>query len=97
MPTFMCFLRWTDQGARTVKDLPKRAEATKGLIERLGGRMISGYVTTGRYDAVLTVEMPTGDAMTQLAVALTAQGNVRTTTSRAFTVEEFGKLAAGAP
>ncbi len=97
MPTFMCFLNWTDQAARAAKDAPKRAQSTKALIEKLGGRLVSGYVTTGQYDVVLTVEMPSGDAMTKFAVSLMATGNVRTTTVRAFTAEEFGKLAAEAP
>jgi uncharacterized protein with GYD domain len=75
MPTFMCFLNWTDQGARAVKDAPKRYEATKALITRLGGRLVCAYVTTGQYDVALVVEMPNGDAMTQLAVAITSSGN----------------------
>jgi uncharacterized protein with GYD domain len=97
MPTFMCFLNWTDQGAKAVKDAPKRYEATKALIAKLGGRLVSAYVTTGQYDVALTVEMPNGDAMTKLSVALTLTGNARTTTVRAFSPEEFGKLAAEAP
>ena len=97
MPTFMCFLNWTDQGAKAIKDGLARYEATKALIAGLGGRMVCGYVTTGQYDVVLVVEMPNGDAMTKLAVALTSRGNVRTTTVRAFLPEEFGKLAAEAP
>jgi uncharacterized protein with GYD domain len=32
MTTFMCFLNWTDQGAKAVKDGPKRYEATKELV-----------------------------------------------------------------
>jgi uncharacterized protein with GYD domain len=35
--------------------------------------------------------------MTKLAIALQTRGNVRTTTVRAFSPEEFGKLAAEAP
>ena len=97
MPTFMCFLNWTDQGARAVKDAPKRYEASKAVIAQLGGRLVSAYVTTGQYDVVLTVEMPNGDAMTKFAVSLTSSGNARTTTVRAFLPEEFGKLAAEAP
>jgi uncharacterized protein with GYD domain len=97
MPTFMCFLNWTDQGARAVKDAPTRYEDTKALVTQLGGQLVSAYVTTGQYDVVLTVEMPNGDAMTKLAVALSSRGNVRTTTARAFAPEEFGKLAAEAP
>jgi uncharacterized protein with GYD domain len=45
----------------------------------------------------LVVEMPNGDAMTQLAVAITSSGNARTTTVQAFAPEEFGRLAAEAP
>jgi uncharacterized protein with GYD domain len=54
-------------------------------------------VTTGQYDVVVTVETPSGDVMTKLAVAITSSGNARTTTARAFSPEEFGKLAAEAP
>jgi uncharacterized protein with GYD domain len=97
MPTFMCFLNWTDQGAKAVKDAPNRYEATKALITRLGGRLVCAYVTTGQYDVVLVAEMPNGDAMTKLSVAITSSGNARTTTVRAFAPEEFGKLAAEAP
>ena len=64
------------------------------MAEKLGGRLLSGYVTTGQYDVVLVVEMPNGDAMTKLTVALISRGNVRTTTVRAHSMEEFGKLAA---
>jgi uncharacterized protein with GYD domain len=97
MPTFMCFLNWTDQGAKAVKEAASRYENSKALVEGLGGRVVSAYVTTGQYDVVVTVEMPNGDAMTKLSVALSSRGFVRTTTVRAFTPEEFGKLAAEAP
>ena len=97
MPTFMCFLNWTDQSAKAVKDGPKRYEATKALVSKLGGRLVRACVTTGQYDVVLVVEMPNGDAMTQLAVAITSSGHARTTTVRAFAPAEFGKLAAEAP
>lgn len=96
MPTFMCFLNWTDQGVRNLKDLPKRREAVKGQIEKLGGRLLSAYVTTGQYDVVLIADMPNGEAMTKVAIWLSLQGNVRTTTVRAFMPEEFFKLAAEA-
>jgi uncharacterized protein with GYD domain len=47
MPAFICFLNWTDQGAKAVKEAPKRYEATKALVTKLGGRLVSAYVTTG--------------------------------------------------
>jgi uncharacterized protein with GYD domain len=97
MPTFMCFLNWTDQGAKAVKEAPQRYETVKNIVSQLGGRLVSAYVTTGQYDVALTVEMPNGDAMTKLSIAITSSGNARTTTVRAIPPEEFGKLAAEAP
>ena len=97
MPTFMCFLNWTEQGAKTAKDAGKRYQASKAMAEKLGGRLLSAYVTTGQYDVVATVEMPNGEAMAKFAVAIAASGNARTTTVRAFPVEEFAKLVADTP
>jgi uncharacterized protein with GYD domain len=97
MPTFICFLNWTDQGAKAVKEAPQRYETVKSIVAQLGGRLVSAYVTTGQYDVALTVEMPNGDAMTKLAISITSSGNARTTIVRAIPPEEFVKLAAEAP
>ncbi len=95
--TFVCFLKWTDQGAKNAKDAGKRALAAKTMIEKMGGRLLSVYITTGDYDVVATLEMPNGEAMVKYVTAVSASGNARTTTVRAFTPEEFSKLAGEAP
>jgi uncharacterized protein with GYD domain len=97
MATFICFLNWTDQGAKTAKDASKRYQASKAIAEKLGGKLLSAYITTGDYDVVATLEMPNGEAMAKFAVALSASGNARTTTVRGYTPDEFSKLAADAP
>src|SRR5262249_27121759 len=97
MPTFLCFLNWTDQGAKNAKDAVKRYQAGKAMVEKLGGRLLSAYVTTGQYDVVVTVEMPNGETMTKYATAISATGNARTTTVRGYSPEEFSKLEAEAP
>jgi len=97
MPTFICFLNWTDQGAKTAKDSSKRSQAARSMAEKLGGKVLSAYVTTGQYDVVATLDMPNGEAMAKFACAVSASGNARTTTVRAYTPDEFGKLAAEAP
>ena len=33
------------------------------MAGKLGGKLLSAYVTTGHYDVVLTLEMPNGEAM----------------------------------
>jgi uncharacterized protein with GYD domain len=97
MPTFMCFLNWTDQGARNAKDANKRFQASRSLAEKLGGKLLSAYVTTGRYDVALTLDMPNGEAVAKFASAIAGSGNARTTTVRAYTPDEFSKLVADAP
>jgi uncharacterized protein with GYD domain len=92
MPTFICFLNWTDQGAKNAKDSSKRYQASKDMAEKLGGKLLSAYVTTGKYDVVVTVEMPNGEAMVKFASAISATGNARTTTVRGYTPDEFSKL-----
>jgi uncharacterized protein with GYD domain len=97
MATFICLLNWTDQGAKNAKDAVKREQTSRSIVEKLGGKLMSAYVTTGQYDAIVTLDMPNGEAMVKFACAVAATGNVRTTTVRAFTAEEFSKLAAEAP
>ena len=48
MPTFICFINWADQAAKNAKDASKRNQAAKNMVEKLGGRLISTYVTTGQ-------------------------------------------------
>ena len=97
MPTFICFLNWTDQGAKNAKDANKRFQASKSTAEKLGGKLLSAYVTTGQYDVVVTLDMPNGEAMVKFASAISGSGNARTTTVRGYTPDEFSKLTAEAP
>jgi uncharacterized protein with GYD domain len=77
MPTFMCFLNWTDQGAKNAKDANKRYQASRSMAEKLGGKLLSAYVTTGQYDVALTLEMPNGEAMAKFASAISGSGKAR--------------------
>lgn len=97
MPTFICLLNWTDQGAKTAKDANKRYQGSRQMAEKVGGKLLSAYITTGQYDVIATLEMPNGEAMVKFVTALSATGNVRTTTVRAYTPDEFAKLASEAP
>ena len=42
MPTFMCFLNWTDQGAKNAKDAKNRYQASNSMAGKLGGKLLSG-------------------------------------------------------
>ena len=97
MPTFICFLNWTDQGIKNGKDAPNRSEAAKAALKALGGEVKEVYVTTGQYDVLLIADAPDGDVMAKFVLAVGALGNVRTTTCRGFTEAEFQKMVSDLP
>jgi uncharacterized protein with GYD domain len=91
MPMYVSLINWTDQGIKNVKDAPKRLDATKKALQKLGGSVKSYYMTQGSHDGVLIFEVPNEEALTNFLLTTGAAGNVRTTTLRAFTEDEFRK------
>ncbi len=94
---FICFLNWTDEGAKNVKDIPQRYDAANSLAASLGGKVVGAYVTTGQYDVAVILDMPDGDAMTKFALTIGSRGHARTTTVRAFPQEEISQIVSSLP
>jgi len=94
---FILSLNFTDQGARGLKDAPKRAQAAGELAKKVGAEIKQVYLTTGDSDLVQMVEAPSGESMVKFAMALSMQGNVHTRTARAWPAAEFHKLVAELP
>ena len=96
MATYIVLSTFTEQGIRAVKDTAKRADAVRELARKMGIETKSIYWTLGGYDVVVTFEAPDDESITALSLAVTAQGNVKTQTLRAFSKEEItgiiGKL-----
>ena len=97
MPTFILSLNWTDQGIRAVKDAPVRAQAARELAKKVGVEIKEVYLTSGDRDLLVVVDTPNGDNVTKFALALGSQGNVRTSTARAWPESEFQKLISELP
>ncbi len=55
------------------------------------------YLTMGGYDLVVTVEAPNDDAVAKFALAIGSIGNVRSTTLKAFTEEEYRGIIEALP
>ncbi len=94
---FICFLNWTDEGAKNVKDIPERYDVAHSLATGLGGKVVGAYVTTGQYDVVVILDMPDGDAMTKFALTIGSRGNAHTTTVRAFPHDEISQIVSSLP
>ena len=97
MPMFILSLSWTDQGIRSVKDAPKRAQAAKELAKKVGVEIKEIYLTSGDSDLLVIVDTPNGDNVAKFAISLGSQGNVRTRTARAWPQAEFHKLISELP
>ncbi len=97
MPTYISLLRYTQQGIQNIKESPARLEAAKKAFQAMGGELKQWYLVMGQYDAVVVSEGPDDETAAKLALAIGAQGNIRTETLRAFTEEEYRKLIASLP
>ena len=97
MPTYISLIRYTDQGARNIKESPKRLDAAKKAFQAAGGELKQWYLALGRYDAVVVSEGPDDETAAKLNLAVGAKGSVRTETLRVFTEEEYRKLIAALP
>ena len=97
MPTYISMLRYTQQGITSAKNAPARIDAAKEAYRKAGGELKSIFLTMGQYDLVVIAEMPNDETVARMALALGAQGNIRSETMRAFTEAEFRKIAGSLP
>jgi uncharacterized protein with GYD domain len=89
MATFIVLASFTEQGIRTVKDTLKLAEAFKEAAGKFGVTVKDVYWTLGHFDMLAAVEGPDDVSVTAFTLAMSALGNVRTETLRAFGAEEM--------
>jgi uncharacterized protein with GYD domain len=97
MPTYISLINFTEKGVAGFKDTVDRAEAGKALAGTFGGALKEIYWTLGPYDIVAISEAPDDESATAFALTLASQGNVRTTTMRAFDAGEMKGIIAKAP
>jgi uncharacterized protein with GYD domain len=89
MARYVTLYQFTDQGIRSVKDSPARLKAALKRGEGMGMKILAAYYTEGPYDLVVVSEASDEKTATAFAIAIAAQGNVRSTTMRAHTADEF--------
>ncbi len=97
MSTYFILANWTEQGIKAIKDSPKRVRATKRLAKDCGLKCRSFHMTLGQHDAIAIVEGPNDEAVARFALALGSAGNVRTTTLKGFTEQEFREIVGSLP
>ena len=94
MPTYIALLKYTQQGVTKLKDSPKRLDAGRKAFKKAGAEIKDTYLTMGRYDLVCIIDAPDDETVARLLLQLGSQGNVQTETLKAFSEDQFRKIAA---
>lgn len=97
MPRYVVLVNLTEQGLKTIKDLPKRVQAAREAIEKVGGKMVDWNLTLGQYDADVILEAPDDSTVATVLLAVGKLANARTTTLKAFTEAEAAKIVEKIP
>ena len=92
MATYITLVRYTDQGVRDMKNAPARIEAARNLMKDMDCKLVAYYLTLGGYDAVTIAEAPDDETVARLTLKIAGQGNVNTTTLRAFDEAEAVRI-----
>lgn len=92
MPTYVTLVKWSDEGAKTVKDTVQRARQVRADFQRRGITRFDVLWTQGRYDIVAIAEAPDDQTLTAALLALATRGTVRTETMRAFDESEMEQI-----
>ena len=91
MPHYIILGNFTEQGIKNVRQVPKRDEEARRMIEQAGGKM-QIYYTLGEYDFVAITEMPDDESMMRFLLQAGSLGNVCTKTLKAWTESDSTKV-----
>lgn len=92
MTTYIMLMNWTDQGARNLRDSPKRLDAARKALEEMGGAIREFYLTMGDSDLVAICEAPDDAVMARFTLTLGMGGNIRSRTMKAFPEKAYREL-----
>jgi uncharacterized protein with GYD domain len=92
VPDYVLLMKLTEEGAHDIAQAPYRIEQAMTLWESMGGRIHSFCLTMGEYDYVAVASGPDDETAAVFALKLSQQGNVKTTSMRAFRDEAMISL-----
>jgi uncharacterized protein with GYD domain len=89
---FVTTFKFSDQGAKNVKDTVKRSEAFKAAAKKMKAKIVDFFWTLGPSDGLVILEAPDEETATALALQTGSLGNIHTQTARAFRADEMEKI-----
>jgi uncharacterized protein with GYD domain len=95
MSMYMLLCNFTEQGIRSIKEVPSRREAAREKAKKLGVEIKAGYLALGTYDLIIHLEAKDEEAVAKFVLSLASAGNLRTTTVKVFSDAEYDKIIGG--
>src|SRR5688572_17649242 len=95
MPTYITLIKFTDQGARGIRETAQRAAAFRKEAAGAGVNVRQVFWTMGAFDGLLILDADDERAAARTLFNLAAKGNVHTQTLRAFDESEIGQIVGG--
>lgn len=93
MPRYISLIRFTEQGAKAIKQSTARAQAFDAAAAKAGVKIEGQYWTLGACDGVLIINADNDKKALHLLTELAAAGSVKTETMPAFSAAEFDAIA----
>ena len=97
MGLYIGLYKLTEQGIKDIKNAPARIDKGIKGAESMGGKVLGFYSTMGEYDYVGIADFPNDQVAAAFLLSLVSTGTVRTTTMKAFSVEQFKEIVGKLP
>ncbi|HWG06496.1 MAG TPA: GYD domain-containing protein [Beijerinckiaceae bacterium] len=94
MTTYIMLANYTDAGVRNITDSTRRLDAARKLLKDMGGEFRTFFLTMGQYDIVAEYEAPDDAIAARFSLQLSALGNVRMQTLKAFPEPAYREIIA---
>jgi uncharacterized protein with GYD domain len=95
MPTYVVLAQFTDQGLRDLGNFVSRARENQARLQAANLKITGPYLTMGEYDQVAIIEAPDELTALRALVGILGQGNIRTRTLHAYTLDEAAQALSG--
>jgi uncharacterized protein with GYD domain len=97
MATYVMFGNYTQQGMDKLRGAPARLDTAREAMSKLGIELKQWYLLMGQYDFMYIIEAPNDEAVAKIALAMGSHGNIRTTSARAFSEQDFRQMVMELP
>ncbi|MGI9326737.1 MAG: GYD domain-containing protein [Pseudomonadales bacterium] len=94
MTTYIMLGNWTDKGALSVKNSPRRLDEAKKALQKMGGEFKSFYLTMGNFDIIAVYEAPDDAVSARFTLQVAQLGSLRTQTLKAFPESAYREIIA---